>query len=304
MQIGELTHYSNVQPPLSLVQRYEVCYPDYGMPVPSGSTMREAALHLDRFRTAIDAEVNRRLGRGEPTPHIRAEIIRRFRTFCRLGSMNLDNARPSLDGIGGTTAAALERVVETAVEIALACGTTPDVADALRFLAERFRGGVRRIMQPSEPDQKKRQRKKTTNAGRRVRSAIDRITDSYIALCLETGKIYDLNPAAEALLGVDSKALLQKPLADLIADVSRERFSDLESRLDAGEDSPPTSLTLARPAGDSVTVEVSIANHTISGKRLAIFVARERVEIEIPKTTRREPAPRRESSRLKNLRLW
>ena len=37
-------------------------------------------------------------------------------------------------------------------------------------------------------------------------------------------------------------------------------------------------LTVARPNGDYVPVEVTIASHTIAGKRLAIFIARERLK--------------------------
>ncbi len=36
-------------------------------------------------------------------------------------------------------------------------------------------------------------------------------------------------------------------------------------------------MVFRRPRGDTVAVEVTIANHTIGGRRLAIFVAREKL---------------------------
>ena len=74
--------------------------------------------------------------------------------------------------------------------------------------------------------------------------------------------------------------LLKKPLQDLIRPEDRTSYDDLEARLDAGEDSPPISIRLQRLTGEAVPVELSVANHTIAGRRLAIFSARERTESE------------------------
>ena len=78
---------------------------------------------------AIEAEVNRRLGRSEPPPEARAEIVRRFRTFTRLASVDIDTARPSLDGLGGNSSAALEQAISKAVEVACECDPSPEVAE-------------------------------------------------------------------------------------------------------------------------------------------------------------------------------
>ncbi len=124
-------------------------------------------------------------------------------------------------------------------------------------------------------------KKKRANAGRRVRAAIDRIGDAYLALCLDTGRIYDLNPAAETVLAAEQADLLQRHFIDLIEPSTRSTFRDLEARLDAGEDSGPTDLVFARPNGDTIPVELTVSSHTIAGRRLAIFIARERTpEIE------------------------
>ncbi len=241
------------------------------------AVLRIAALHMDRHRHVIEAEVHRRLGRAEPPPYPRAEIVRRFRSYCRLASIELASARPSLDGLAGNPSAGLERAVATAVEVAREKTESEELRDALRWLEARFCAGIRHIMQPSEPEKQRGRRGKRPNAGRRVRSAIDRISDAYLALCLDTGRLYDMNPAAESLFGVEAKELLERELSELVSPASRKGYRDLEARLDAGEVSGPMEMVFRRPRGDTVAVEVTMANHTIGGRRLAIFVAREKL---------------------------
>ncbi|MEE8556828.1 MAG: PAS domain-containing protein [Myxococcota bacterium] len=239
------------------------------------AALRLATVFLDRYRRTIEAEVDRRLGRGEPPPEVRLEVVRRFRSFCRLASFGVQAARPSLDGLGGNSAIGIERTVETAVEVALECGPPGPVAQALESLSSRFRTGVRRIVEPdAHPKQKRRRRR--PNAGRRVRAAIDRISDAYLALCLDTGTIFDLNPTAEALLGRSPEELLGQPFSRFVAPSDRNEFVDLEARLDAGESSGPMGLGLIRPQGERIEVEITVSNHTIGGRRLGIFIARER----------------------------
>ena len=224
--------------------------------------------------------MNRRLARAEPAPEVRAEVIRRFRTFVRLASLSADTARVSLDGLGGNTSLALENTISAAVQIAISFDATPEVSGALVDMEARFRSGVRRILAPEEREERHERNKKrpTPNAGRRVRGAIDRISDTYVALNLDSSTIFDVNPAAEALFASDAARLIGSSLSTYIAPVDQASWRELESRLDAGEDSGPIELTIARPNGDFVPVEVTIASHSISGKRLAIFIARERTK--------------------------
>ncbi len=240
--------------------------------------LRGVVLHMERYRSAIEAEVDRRMGGAQPTPAARAEIIRRFRTYCRLASLDSNAARPSLDGLGGNEPAALERALSVAVEIAIECGPEPEVAGALRRMEQQFRAAIRRLMLPVESRKQRKGRRRMPNAGKRVRAAIDRISDAYVALNLDTGKIFDVNPAAEALLGADVAKLLDQSFEKLIAAQDRQFYSDLEARLDAGEDSGPIEIVLERPNGDFVRVECLISLHTIASKRLAIFTARERLK--------------------------
>lgn len=256
----------------------------------SGGSTRSAALFLDRYRATIHAEVDRRLGRKEPPPAARAEIVRRFRSFCRLASLYPDVARPSLDGLGGNSPAALERAVALAVDVACECQPGPEIRDELRALESRFRTGLRRVLEPAAPKPRRKQRRRWPNAGKRVRSAIDRIGDAYVALCLDTGRVYDLNPAAETLLGSAAEHLLQRPLSDLVHPDDRPGFRELEARLDAGEQAGPLSLAFARADGARVAVELSVSNHTIAGRRLAILVARESGE-RLARSREARPAP-------------
>ena len=237
---------------------------------------REAALFLDRFRATIQAEVERRMARSLPPPAARAEIVRRFRSFCRLASIHPEAARPSLDGLAGNSPAGLERAVSIAVDVACECGPKPEIARELRSLERRFRSGLRRVMQPERPEPRRRHgRRRVPNAGKRVRSAIDRIGDAYVALNLDTGTIYDLNPAAETLFALEGEKLLSRALCELVHPADRASFGNLEARLDAGEDAGPLEMGFARPDGERIPVELTVWNHTIAGKRLAIFVARE-----------------------------
>jgi PAS domain S-box-containing protein len=256
------------------------------------AVMREAVRFLDRFRGAIEDEVDRRLGRSEPPPEARLELVRRFRSFVRLASIDLENARPSLDGLGGNSAAGLEKTIEIAVDVACLCDPPAEVEASLRSLEARFRTGIRRIMRPSEPERKQRRgRRRALHGGKRVRAAIDRIGDAYLALDLESGRLADLNPAAEVLLGAPAVTVIEKPFLDLIEPEAREAFGSLEARLDADEETPPCSLAFQRREGEAVSVEVSVANHTISGRRLAIFIAREHPGSQPLATRPPEPAP-------------
>jgi PAS domain S-box-containing protein len=239
--------------------------------------LRAIALHLDRYRAPIEAEVDRRLGRAEPAPEARAEIVRRFRSFCRLASVDPGMARPSLEGLAGQSCDGLENAVRIATEAATLCGLDPQEAELLGALCQRFRAGIRRQLRPEDLEPSTpgaRERRKRANAGKRVRAAIDRIDDAYLALNLEDGRIFDLNPAAEALLGAEANALLDHEFSDWIAATDRDRYESLEARLDAGESAPPTRLRFRRQSGEPVSAEVSIASHTIAGRRLAILVAR------------------------------
>jgi len=248
------------------------------------ATLRAAVLHMERFRNAIDAEVNRRMGRAEPPPEVRGEIVRRFRSFCRLASLSADAARPSLDGLHGNESIALEESVSQAVRIAVECGPEPDVARALAQMERAFNQAIRRILQPREDATPRRNKKrKTPNAGKRVRGAIDRISDAYLALSLDTGTIHDVNPAAEALFGCGAERLLGSNFVDLVAPAWQKLARDLEARLDSGEESPPIELVFSRPNGDFVTVQLSVASHQIGGRRLAILIARE-IAKDLPKS--------------------
>ena len=246
------------------------------MSVGESATLRAAVLHMERFRNAIDAEVNRRMGRAEPPPEVRGEIVRRFRSFCRLASLSPDAARPSLDGLHGNDSIALEQSVSQAVRVAIECGPEAPVAEVLRQVEQLFNSAIRRILQPSDDAPSRRNRKrKTPNAGKRVRGAIDRISDTYLALSLDSGMIHDVNPAAEALFGCGSQRLLGTSFSELVAPAWRQTAKALEARLDAGEESPPVELVFSRPNGDFVAVQLSVSSHMIGGKRLAIFIARE-----------------------------
>ncbi|MCH6550837.1 MAG: PAS domain S-box protein [Planctomycetes bacterium] len=113
-------------------------------------------------------------------------------------------------------------------------------------------------MQPRGTETKRRSSKKRPDAGRRVRGAIDRISDAYIAICLDTSTIFDLNPAAETLFGAAPDILLRREFSELIAPDYLREYESLESRLDAGEDSGPMRMLFKRLSGELVPVEFTV----------------------------------------------
>jgi PAS domain S-box-containing protein len=80
------------------------------------------------------------------------------------------------------------------------------------------------------------------------------------------------------MFGCDTEKLLGTPFVELVAPAHRQHARDLESRLDAGESTATIDLVFLRPNGDFVSVQTSVANHTIGGRRYAIFVAREQLK--------------------------
>ncbi len=86
-------------------------------------------------------------------------------------------------------------------------------------------------------------------------------------------------------------------------DDARPGYRHFEARLDAEEESGLTSLVFTRGDGGTVSTEVSVMNHTIAGKRLAILIARERepgapASLDYSTRTRSSPGifPTREST--------
>ena len=83
-----------------------------------------------------------------------------------------------------------------------------------------------------------------------MRGAIDRISDTYVALNLDTNTIYDVNPPAERLFAAAAERLVGTPLRLVHRASDQLAWRKLKPRLDAGEDAGPLEVTIARPNGD------------------------------------------------------
>ncbi|MCG8592157.1 MAG: PAS domain-containing protein, partial [Proteobacteria bacterium] len=146
----------------------------------------------------------------------------------------------------------------------------PALRSALRPLAEHF---LRKL--------------RTSGAGRRARgaprtnrravaAAIDRVSDAFLAIDTETGKIADANPAAGALLGVKRDALLG---VDAMSFVPTGEQDDWWSQLDAiaeGNDQRRFAAALQDVSGGAVAVAASVTRFATRDRTLALVLARPR----------------------------
>ena len=107
-----------------------------------------------------------------------------------------------------------------------------------------------------------------------VAGAIDRVTDVFLAIDTETGRIADANPAAGALLGTTRDQLLGASALDYVPEPARELWwSQLDALAEGGEPRR-FSAPLVDGAGRSVGVEASATRFATKQRTLALVVAR------------------------------
>ena len=171
--------------------------------------MRGEGRQLAGWLVARRQEIERAMLRGleggaPPLASPEAEALRRLRSFVASALMHGDAAAPALDGLRVDLARAgplLLAWLEAAAETAGPDGAA--VRTALEPLLARFAVALRAC------DGTRRAAGAPVRSGRRaVAAAIDRVTDVFLAIDTETGRIADANPAAGALLGTTREALL------------------------------------------------------------------------------------------------
>ena len=242
----------------------------------TGSANRELSSWLMSQRLEIERIMQERLGAAAPAASgPEAETLRRFRTFASTALMRGEAPRPVLDGLRPNerrVMALLTCWAEAASDLA-----GPDrkvVATALAPLLDAFRLSIR----TTGTKRKTSGRPRATR--RAITAAIDRVSELYFALDVDSGEILDANPAAGAALGVARDALIG---IEFNAFVPTEVQGPWWTSLDAiaeGQESLVFLASMKDRDGRSIRLEASATRYLRSNRTLALILARPATKVE------------------------
>ncbi|MCP5055195.1 MAG: PAS domain-containing protein [bacterium] len=213
------------------------------------------------------------MGELAPTPGARtaeAEALRRLRSFAVLALGTGSTAPPSLEGLRVSErrlAPLLEAWFEAACSVA-----GPDhakVRERLVPILTRFRAELR-----TTPSAVRASGSPRTSKRRAVSAAIDRVSDAFLAIDPDTGRIADANPAAGALLGTTRDALVG---AEVISFVPEPEQIGWWTELDAiaeGDGNRRFHGQLRDKNGRDVAVEAHFTRFATRNRTLALCLAR------------------------------
>ena len=230
----------------------------------------EIASWLIARRLQIEQVMDSRLGPAAPAPGAtESEVLRRFRSYAASSLRRGASEEPALDGLRVNerrASALLAAWCEAAAEVA--GPHAGSVREALHPTLSSFRNALRMTNTG-------RRKRGAPRAGRRaVIAAIDRISDVFLAIDADSGRIVDANPAAGALLGVARDALIDVAATSFIP---AEAQSDWWTQLDAvTEGAEPRRFTarLADKDGTPILVDCSVTRFATRSRTLALVVAR------------------------------
>jgi PAS domain-containing protein len=199
-----------------------------------------------------------------------AEALRRFRSFLLLSLVQDEPAAPALEGLR-TGERRARRVLETWLAAA-ADEAGPD-ATALRAalapLVERFLVGLR------ETTRARRASGAPVPGQRRVvAAAIDRVSDAFFAIDVETGAIADANPAAGALLGTTRDRLLGADAMAYVPEAARESWWTQLDAVSEGAEARRFRGALQDSGGRPLAVDATITRFATRSRTLALVLAR------------------------------
>jgi PAS domain-containing protein len=148
------------------------------------------------------------------------------------------------------------------------------VASALAPLLDAFRLSIRTTGTGRKSSGKPR-------ASRRaIAAAIDRISDLFLALDVDTGEILDANPAAGAALGVARDALIGIEFNAFVpADLQGPWWTSLDA-IAEGQDTQVFIATMQDRGGQRLRLEASATRHLSRNKIVALVVARPATKID------------------------
>lgn len=215
--------------------------------------------------------MNTRLGPAAPGPGSpETEVLRRFRSFAasalRRGS---EIAEPAVDGLHANerrSAALIDSWAEAAAEVA--GGGAPNVRSALSPLVQRFQTTLK------QTSTGRRARGAPRSKRRAVSAAIDRVSDLFLAIDANSGKIVDANPAAGALLGLARDALLGVDLLSFVPELQHPTWWIELDAVTEGSEPRRFEASLREVNGKDVSVECSITRFATRARTLALIVAR------------------------------
>jgi len=212
-----------------------------------------------------------RLGRAAPrAADPEAEALRRFRSFAATALIRGEDATPSLEGLRlneRRLSALLAAWTDAAVEIAAGRfdGELPKKLDPL---SERFRLAVR----STGSGRRARGTPRTTR--RAVAAAIDRVSDAFLAIDVDSGEIVDGNPAAGSLFGVKRDALLGLPAMSFIPNEHQDAWWTQLDALCEGDDNRRFRAPMLDTRGKPIHVDASITRFATRGRTLALLLMR------------------------------
>jgi PAS domain S-box-containing protein len=221
-------------------------------------------------RAEIEGVLAARLGPARPeAAGPESEVLRRFRSFAAAALRRGSAAQPALEGIVANekrVAALLAAWVEAAAEVAGPAGI--ELREALTPWLRTFQASLR----TSAAGRGRSGAPRTVR--RAVNAAIDRVSDAFLAIDADTGRVVDANPAAGALLGVARDALLGVEATAFVAEDSRTGFLDELDAVAEGAEPRRFRGELRDAHGSAIAVDCSVTAFPTRERVLALFLAR------------------------------
>jgi PAS domain-containing protein len=232
---------------------------------------RQIASWLVARRHPIERLMATSLGEAMPAAGSpESETLRRFRSFAAATLRRGDGAAPSLDGIRVDERRAtmlLSSWIDAAAATAGPDATV--VREALVSILVRFRVSLRTSQPARHASGTPRSSKR-----RAVSAAIDRISEAFLAIDVDSGRIADANPAAGALLGTTRDALLESDATQFLSEAARDAWWTQLDAVAEGTESRRFFSSLVDGAGAAIEVEVSVTRFAKRRQTLALVVAR------------------------------
>ena len=211
-----------------------------------------------------------KLGAAAPsagTPE--TEALRRFRSYSGSALIRERSGAPPIDGLrpNERRATALLRAwVDAAAEVS--DGQAQRIHKALDPLVDQFQVALRST-------HNNRRAAGAPRASRRaVVAAIDRVSDIFIAIDCDSGKIVDANPAAGALLRVSRDALLAIDAMTFIPHEARPAWDEVLDAMTEGEESRVFETQLRDTHKEALDVAVQVTCFATRRRTLALVMAR------------------------------
>lgn len=227
-------------------------------------------------RLEIERIMQERLGAAAPAASgPEAETLRRFRTFVSTALMRGEAPKPVLDGLRPNerrVMALLACWAESASE--LAAPDAEEVRTALIPLLDAFRIAIR----TTGSKRKSSGRPRATR--RAITAAIDRVSDLYFAIDVDSGEILDANPAAGAALGVERDALIGLEFNAFVPVEAQGPWWTSLDTIAEGQESHLFAADMQDRNGLRIPLEASATRYLRSRRTVALVVARPTTKIE------------------------